>query len=102
MYYKKVEGERVYLSPMCVDDAPKYVKWMNDSRVTDGLNGGKNIVTLESEKAWIENSSKSGDYELAIVKKGNDEYLKLPIDNGTCLPFKELPIYLTQGKASPL
>ena len=30
MYFKKIEGKKVYLSPMCVEDAEKYVKWMND------------------------------------------------------------------------
>ena len=59
MYFKKVDGDRVYLSPMCIDDVPKYVKWMNDPKVTDGINGGKNIVTMESEREWIENSVKN-------------------------------------------
>ena len=36
-YFKKIEGEKVYLSPMNLEDIEKYVKWMNDFSTTDGL-----------------------------------------------------------------
>ena len=75
MYFKKIKGERVYLSPMCIEDAPKYVKWMNDFEVTDGVNGSRNVVTLESEMKWIEENNKAGNYNFAIVKKENDELI---------------------------
>ena len=75
MYFKKVDGDRVYLSPMCIDDVPKYVKWMNDPKVTDGINCGKNIATIESERAWLENSIKNGNYNLAIIKKERNELI---------------------------
>ena len=35
---------------MCIDDAEKYAKWMNDFKVTDGINGSRNVINLESEK----------------------------------------------------
>ena len=54
MYFKKIEGKRVYLSPMCTDDAIKYTKWMNDFDVTDRINSSCNVISLESEKAWLE------------------------------------------------
>lgn len=75
MYYKKIEGERIYLSPMCIDDAEKYTKWMNDFKVTDGINGSRNVISLESEKKWIEENSKAGNYNFSIVKKDNDELI---------------------------
>lgn len=75
MYYKKLEGERIYLSPMCVEDAEKYTKWMNDFKVTDGINESRNLVTLLSEKKWIEENSNPGNYNFAIVKKENDELI---------------------------
>lgn len=50
MYYKKIEGERIYLSPMCIDDAIKYTKWMNNFKITDGINNSRNVISLESEK----------------------------------------------------
>lgn len=75
MYFKKIEGNRVYLSPMCTDDAEKYTKWMNDFKVTDGLNGSKNLVTVESEREWIEKNNKDGNFQFAIVKQENDELI---------------------------
>ena len=75
MYFKKIEGKRVYLSPMCIDDAPKYVKWMNDFKVTDVLNGSKNLITLESEREWIEKNSRIANYQFAIVKQENNELI---------------------------
>lgn len=75
MYYKKIEGENLYLSPMCVEAAPKYVKWMNDFKVTDGLNGSQNLVTLESEREWIEKNNRNGNLQFAIIKKDTDELI---------------------------
>ena len=75
MYYKKIEGERIYFSPMCIDDAEKYAQWMNDFKVTDGINGSRNVINLESEKKWIEENSKVGNYNFSIVKKEKDELI---------------------------
>ena len=75
MYYKKIEGERIYLSPMCIEDAEKYTKWMNDFKVTDKINASTNVVTKESEKEWIEKNSRIGNYQFAIVKQENDELI---------------------------
>ena len=75
MYFKKVEGKRVYLSPMCTDDALKYAKWMNDFEVTDKINASTNLVTVESEREWLEKNSKVGNFQFAIVKQENDELI---------------------------
>lgn len=75
MYFKKIEGKRVYLSPMCTDDAIKYTKWMNDFDVTDKINSSCNVISLESEKAWLEKNSGIGNYQFAIVKQENDELI---------------------------
>ncbi len=90
MYFKKIEGEKVYLSPMCVEDVEKYVKWMNDFKVTDGLNGSKNLVTVESEREWIEKNNKDGNFQFAIVKQENDELI------GNC-GFNELDLSNQKG-----
>ena len=75
MYFKKVEGKKVYLSPICSDDAEKYTKWMNDFYVTDKINSSCNLVTIENEKAWLEKNSGIGNYQFAIVKQENDELI---------------------------
>lgn len=90
MYFKKIEGKRVYLSPMCTDDAIKYTKWMNDFDVTDKINSSCNVISLESEKAWLEKNSGIGNYQFAIVKQENDEHI------GNC-GFNELDLTNQKG-----
>ena len=34
-YYKKLIGERIYLSPVSIEDAEKYVEWFSDFKMTD-------------------------------------------------------------------
>ena len=49
-YFKKIEGERIYLSPINSEDAEKYVYWMNDRTITDNIARTTAITTFESEK----------------------------------------------------
>jgi len=60
---------------MCIEDACKYTKWMNDFEVTDKINSSCNVITVESEKVWIEKNSGIGNYQFAIVKQENDELI---------------------------
>lgn len=72
-YFKKLIGERIYLSPMNVEDASTYVKWLNDFSVTDGIGSSYRVADLESEKKWIENNA--GKYQFAIVRLEDDMLL---------------------------
>ena len=54
-YFKKLIGERIYLSPMSIEDAEKYVEWLSDFKVTDGLGRSSNLMKIEDEKTWIMN-----------------------------------------------
>jgi hypothetical protein len=36
-YYKKIVGKRLYLSPINIDDAENYIKWMNDKDVASNF-----------------------------------------------------------------
>lgn len=74
-YFKKIEGERIYLSPINVEDVEMYTKWMNDFLVTDGIGSSHLVSTLIGEKEWIENSGKSGNLVFAIVDKETDTLL---------------------------
>ena len=52
-YFKKLVGDRIYLSPMSVEDVEKYTKWINDFKVTDYIGRSGNMMTLEQEVEWI-------------------------------------------------
>jgi len=70
-YYKKIIGERIYLSPINKDDAEIYTKWLNDPEVTKNLTLHNSVITLSKEKEMLEKLSEG--YIFAIVK--NDDTL---------------------------
>ena len=74
-YYKKLIGERIYLSPVSVEDAEKYVEWFCDFKTTDGIGKSSSIMTVESEREWLENTLKNNDLNFAIVDLENDELI---------------------------
>lgn len=74
-YFKKLIGERIYLSPMSIEDAEKYVEWLSDFKVTDGIGRSSNLTTIEDEKIWITNESKSNNLNFAIVDLEKDKLI---------------------------
>ena len=74
-YFKKLIGERIYLSPLSLEDAEKYVEWFCDFTTTDGIGKSSSLITVEAEKEWIENHLKNNDFNFAIVNIENDELI---------------------------
>jgi RimJ/RimL family protein N-acetyltransferase len=74
-YFKKVKGERVYLSPVNPSDLEIYTKWLNDREISDRLGDGCLMINLETERKWIEDALKNGDHSYAIVLNEGDELL---------------------------
>ena len=60
-YFKKLIGDRIYLSPKNVSDETieKFTEWLNDFQVTDYIGQTTNMITLQSEKEWMENAVKN-------------------------------------------
>lgn len=59
-YFKKIVGDRIYLSPKGVseEEVQKYTEWMNDFEVTDYIGRSKEIATLYGEREFLEESVK--------------------------------------------
>lgn len=59
-YYKKLIGEKVYLSPKIVseEEIQKHTEWMNDFEVTDYTGRSGSLFSPALEKAWLENVGK--------------------------------------------
>ncbi len=72
-YFKKMTGERCYLSPINVDDYPVYTKWMNDIEVTSGLGNYTHNFALGTEREVLEKLSK--DHNYAIIDNIKDEVI---------------------------
>lgn len=73
-YFKKIIGERIYLSPMNSEDYLKYVEWLNNYEIAKGVNHVSRVLSIESEKAYLEKAT-SQKYNFAIINKENDTLL---------------------------
>ena len=73
-YFKKIIGERIYLSPINIDDAEVYTKWMNDYEVSGNLGNYRQVISLNSEKAIIEKLVSDGQ-NFAVVLFDTDQLI---------------------------
>ncbi len=77
-HFKKLVGDRIYLSPKTTDeeDIVKYTEWMNDFQVTDYTGATAKLITLDSEREWMNNIVKNTeDYNFDIVDLNNDKLI---------------------------
>ena len=75
-YFKKLVGDRIYLSPRNIEDAEIYVKWINDFEVTDFTGYSSKIMDIEGEKEYLNSTArKTNNISFAIVKQENDELI---------------------------
>jgi RimJ/RimL family protein N-acetyltransferase len=72
-YFPKIVGERIYLSPISLEDTERYTAWLNDLSTTRYLTLASAQVTLHGEREALLQLSKEHTY--AIVEKGSDELL---------------------------
>ena len=73
-YFKKLVGERIYLSPRNVEDVEIFTEWMNDFYVTDYTGRSYQNVTLQEEKQYLENMEK-GKNTFAIIDIETDQMI---------------------------
>lgn len=81
-YYKKLSGEKVYLSPICVEDAEKYCEWLNDFEVARNLLIFRDQLSLEREKIFLQDMTKNNAQIFGIILQENDQLI------GNCSIFK--------------
>lgn len=69
-YFKKLVGDRIYLSPRSTEDLEKFTEWMNDFQITDYTGRSGMLVTLDSEKKYLEeNSSPQATFVIVTLDK---------------------------------
>ncbi|GHV17055.1 N-acetyltransferase [Clostridia bacterium] len=73
-YFKKISGERIYLSPVNLEDIEQYTQWINDPEISDRLGTSAAMYSLESERKILESMAKEG-YNFAIILKDSDRLL---------------------------
>lgn len=74
-YYKKMCGERLYLSPVNSDEVDAYLKWMNEDK-TLAVNFGQYplMVSSKNDLNWLYEPPKNM-HRFAIVLYDNDELI---------------------------
>ena len=50
---RKLVGERIYLGPIDVADAPLYSRWLMDMELAANLNAAAMVFGIEDEEKWI-------------------------------------------------
>ncbi|HOO33128.1 MAG TPA: GNAT family protein [Thermotogota bacterium] len=73
-YFKKLKGERLYLSPINVEDASRYCEWINDMNVTVKLGRPSFLLSVETEKEALEDLVKGGS-TFAIILNDVDKLI---------------------------
>ena len=69
-YFKKLVGERIYLSPRSIEDLEKYTEWMNNFEVTDYTGRSHQIMTIEAEKRYLEeNINEEAVFAIVDIEK---------------------------------
>ncbi len=60
-YFKKLVGERIYLSPKgsSEEEIEKFTEWMNDFQITDYTSRSSLLITLNGEREYLEGESKN-------------------------------------------
>lgn len=72
-YFEKIKGQRIYLSPLNVEDAELYVQWLSDKDISENTGRYNQVFTIHNERQWIEKNS--GDYNFGIVVRENNKLI---------------------------
>ena len=73
-YFKKLLGEKIYLSPRSTEDVEKFTEWLNDFETTDYIGRSGALVTIESEKEYLEKHTKD-EATFGIIELKTDKLL---------------------------
>ncbi|MDO9576520.1 MAG: GNAT family protein [Candidatus Cloacimonadales bacterium] len=74
-YFKKLIGKKLYLSPICVEDAEQYCEWLNDFEIAKNLLIFNRQLSLEKEKAILNDMVKNDAQVFGIIDMETDKLL---------------------------
>lgn len=76
MVYKKLVGERIYLSPLDMENIELFTRWVNDETLARGIGTISSVMTELSERDYLEKVCKNTTcYQFYIVRKSDDKIL---------------------------
>ena len=68
MYFKKMTGQKCYLSPMETSDLELFTAWVNDMEVINFLNIAPASISASNEKEFLDKLSREHNYEIIDLK----------------------------------
>jgi RimJ/RimL family protein N-acetyltransferase len=71
-YFRKLISEKIYLSPVSLDDVEKYTEWINDMETGLFVNFASGVFHIEKERMMLENSIKENSV-FAIIEKDTNK-----------------------------
>lgn len=74
MHFRKIVGEKVYLSPRSVEDAVEYTAMLNDYKISKYLAQFTKTITVEGEKEYLAKNF-SDCCDMAIIDKETDKLI---------------------------
>ncbi|MCD6181560.1 MAG: GNAT family N-acetyltransferase [Candidatus Cloacimonetes bacterium] len=81
-YFKKLVGEKVYLSPVTSRDATLYCQWLNNLEVARNLVIFNKQITEEWERMILDDIQKNGGQMFAIIDRTREKLI------GNCSLFR--------------
>ena len=67
-YFRKMVGDRLYLSPVNRDDAPLFIEWLNDKAVANPFSTYSHMVGSETDLKWLlEPDSDTQRYAMVLL-----------------------------------
>lgn len=73
-YFKKLLGDRIYLSPRSIEDVEKFTEWLNDFEVTDYTGRSGAIMSLEEERKYLQENS-NAEATFSIITLDEDKLI---------------------------
>jgi RimJ/RimL family protein N-acetyltransferase len=80
-YYRKLEGELLYLAPVRLEDADKFCRWFADAEIAVNLTMFDRQMTKEREEAILSDMVKNNSQIFGIVLNDGDQLI------GSCSLF---------------
>jgi RimJ/RimL family protein N-acetyltransferase len=71
-YFRKLVGEKCYLSPISIDDVERYTEWINDMEIGQFMTFTSSVMDLEKEKRSLQNLM-DRDVVFAIIEKDTNK-----------------------------
>lgn len=73
-YFRKLVGEKCYLSPVSLEDAERYTEWVNDMEIGQFMLFTPMVMDIEKERAALYHLMQS-DHVFAIIEKDTNKVI---------------------------